>query len=50
MSLVGFDGCAYEVDNVWGISWPNTLKGSTTTQVCPGGVNVAVGMVANVNN
>ena len=34
-----FIGCPYEIDNVWGITWPNTVPSSTNTQMCPGGLN-----------
>ena len=35
-----FDGCAFETDNTWGIVWPNTQRGSSSEQRCPGGADV----------
>ena len=35
--IVEFDGCSSEVDAVWNIKWPNTLRGATALQLCPGG-------------
>ena len=34
---VDFDGCSSEVDNVWYIHWPNTQRGTTSIELCPGG-------------
>ena len=34
---IAFNGCPYEVDNVWDITWPNTERNSANTQLCPGG-------------
>jgi hypothetical protein len=34
---VDFDGCSSEVDNIWYIQWPNTLRGTTSIESCPGG-------------
>ena len=36
-SVSVFDGCPFEVDGVWGITWPNTERNSSNTQLCPGG-------------
>ena len=38
-----FNGCPFEVDDVWGITWPNTERNSSNTQLCPGGYD-ALGM------
>ena len=37
---VDFDGCPYEIDNTWGIVWPNTQRDSSNEQRCPGGADV----------
>ena len=37
---VDFDGCSYEIDNTWGIAWPNTQRGLSSEQRCPGGADV----------
>ena len=34
------DGCPYEIDDIWGIVWPNTPRGSSSEQRCPGGIEV----------
>ena len=38
-----FNGCPFEIDSVWGITWPNTERNSTNVQLCPGGHD-ALGM------
>ena len=38
--LAGFDGCPFEIDDVWRISWPNTPQSSSSTQICPGGLGM----------
>ena len=35
--IIAFNGCPYEVDKVWDITWPNTERNLTDTQLCPGG-------------
>ena len=35
--IVDFDGCPSEVDSIWYIQWPNTLRGTTSIESCPGG-------------
>lgn len=35
-----FDGCIFEVDEVWGIAWPNTPRGTTASLHCPSGSDV----------
>ena len=32
-----FNGCPFETDSVWGITWPNTERNSSNVQLCPGG-------------
>lgn len=34
---VAFNGCPFEIDSVWGITWPNTERNSSNVQLCPGG-------------
>lgn len=38
-----FYGCSSEVDDTWYIEWPNTLRGATSIQLCPGG-QAAIGI------
>ena len=30
-----FNGCLYEVDDTWNITWPNTLLNHISIQPCP---------------
>jgi len=34
---VGFDGCQFEQDPTWNITWPATEVDREATQKCPGG-------------
>ncbi len=34
---VVFNGCPFEIDSVWGITWPNTERNSSNIQLCPVG-------------
>lgn len=40
LNFVAFDGCTSEIDNIWSIQWPNTQRGTTIAESCPGGETV----------
>ena len=44
MIVSAFNGCPFEIDDVWDITWPNTERNNNSTQLCPGGHD-ATGML-----
>jgi len=39
-----FSGCRFNIDNEWGIEWPNTAHGTIVTQPCPGELDSTTGL------
>lgn len=37
---IALDGCPYERDFQWNITWANTARNAIDIQHCPGGINI----------